>query len=112
MSDDTGELGFLQLLQTFRRGSLVSVAEERLAELLTAVRETGGAGDLTIKLPVKVNKGGQIEIDPVVTIRKPRRALGTGIYFVTEDGRLSRRDPDQVDWVDDLSARRQVKQED
>ena len=41
-----------------------------------------------------------------MTIKKPARALGTGIYFATEDGRLTRRDPNQMDIEDEIERRR------
>lgn len=111
MSDDSGELGFLEFLQTFRRGELVAAADRQMEELLAAVRATGGSGEMTIKLPVKVNKAGQLEITPAVAVKVPRAPLGTGIYFVSEDDRLTRRDPAQVDWVDELRARREAKED-
>ena len=63
-------------------------------------------GDLTLKLKFKVNKAGQLEVVPNLSIRKPDRALGTGIYFATDDGRLTRRDPHQMDIEDEIERRR------
>lgn len=105
------DLTFLEFLSSFRRGELIDRADVALAELVEAVAETGMGGALTITLPVKVNKAGQLEITPKMEVKKPRPALGTGIYYVSEDGRLTRHDPAQADWVDDLAARRRDTQE-
>lgn len=99
-------LTFLEFLQSFRRGELLAEGEQLLSELMEAVRDTGGKGELTLKLPFKVNDAGQIECIPTFTLKKPRRPLGTGIYFVTEDGLLTRRDPAQDDLFDEIAARR------
>lgn len=100
------ELSFLTFLQGFRRGELIAEAEALLTELVEAVRDTGGKGEVNLKIPLKMNDAGQVECVPVLTIKKPRRPIGTGIYFATEDGKLSRRDPAQMDMLDELEARR------
>ena len=102
------ELNFLEFLQGFRRGDLLHEADTQLSELITAVTETGGSGELVLKLPFKVNKAGQLECLPVVAAKKPRRQLGTGIFYATDDGKLTRRDPNQADWLEEqeLSGRR------
>ena len=100
------ELNFLELLQGFRRGDLVQRADAELNELMQAIRENGGKGELTLKMPFKVNDAGQIECVPTLTVKKPQRPMGTGIFFVTDEGRLSRRDPAQMDLIDELEERR------
>lgn len=100
------ELNFLELIQSFRRGELLTEGDQKLNELIDAIQRTGNGGDLTMKLKIKVNKAGQLEIVPDLTIKKPTRALGTGIYFATDDGRLSRRDPHQMDIEDEIERRR------
>jgi len=101
------ELSFLEFLQSFRRGELISEADDQFGELMEAVKRTGGKGDLTIKLPFKVNEAGQIECVPTVSCKKPRKPLGTGIYYVTDEGRLTRQDPTQDDLFDEVGARRE-----
>lgn len=100
------ELNFLEFIQSFRRGELLAEGDKCLNELIDAINLTGNSGSITITLPFKVNKAGQLECDPAVTLKKPRRPMGTGIYYATEDGRLSQRDPRQSDWVSDIDERR------
>lgn len=104
MADEN--LNFMQFLQAFRRGEVLAEADQQLRELVEAIDRTGAGGTLTLKLAFKVNKAGQIEVDPQVAIKAPKRALGTGIFYATEDGGLSRRDPRQMDIEDEIERRR------
>ncbi len=100
-------MNFLELIGSFRRGALVNKADVEMAKVIAAVRDTGGTGKITIELPFKTNKGGQIECTPEVKSKIPTVPVGTGIYFATEDGALSRRDPMQMDIEDELAPRRE-----
>lgn len=100
------ELNFLELLQQFRRGELLHAADHKLNELTQAIADTGTGGKLTLTLGFKVNKAGQVELNPDITIKKPSRALGTGIYYPADTGRLSTRHPDQLDIEDEIERRR------
>ncbi|WP_300009753.1 hypothetical protein [uncultured Roseobacter sp.] len=100
------ELNFLEFLQSFRRGELLKNGDDKLAELMQAVCETGASGSITITLPFKMNKAGQIECTPEIKLKKPTKPMGTGIYFATDDAQLTRRDPNQLDMMDDLEERR------
>lgn len=104
MPDDS--LNFLELLQTFRRGELLAEADERLTDVVSAMQRFGGKGSITLKLGFEVNKAGQIECTPSIDTKAPRRALSLGIYYPTDDGTLSRRDPNQMEMFNDLEARR------
>jgi hypothetical protein len=94
------ELSLMEFLQTHRRGELLHEADDALTLLITAIRDIGGAGCITIKLPFKQNKAGQLECTPSVDVKAPRKPLATGIYYASGDGRLTRRDPKQMDIED------------
>jgi hypothetical protein len=100
------ELNFLEFLQTFRRGELIHQADEKLTQVIAAMRDTGGNGTLTIKLPFKMNKAGQIECTPDISAKTPMKPMGTGIYYASDEGQLSRRDPNQMDIEDEIERRR------
>lgn len=106
MANAKYELNFLEFLQNFRRGELLTEGDEKMDELMTAIHKTGNGGEFTMKIKFKNNKAGQLEIDPSVTIKRPTRPLGTGIYFLTDEGRLTRRDPRQMDIEDEIERRR------
>lgn len=100
------ELNFLEFIQTFRRGELLAEGDDKLNELVAAIQRTGAGGSLTLKLAIKVNKAGQLEVTPDLAMKKPTRTLGVGIYYASDDGRLSRRDPNQGDIEDEIERRR------
>lgn len=100
------ELNFLEFIQGFRRGELLEHGDQKLAELIEAIQQSGQGGSLTLKITIKPNKAGQLEAQPDLTTKKPTRSLGTGIYFATDEGRLTRRDPNQMDFEDELAPRR------
>lgn len=102
------ELNFLEFIQGFRRGELLEQGDQKLAELVEAIQQTGGSGSLTLKFNLKMNKAGQFETTPDLTIKKPQRSMGTGIYYATDDGRLTRRDPHQMDIEDEIERRRSM----
>lgn len=107
MAEPDHTINFLSFLQTFRRGELTRQADEQLEKVISAIKETGGKGDITIKIPFKLNKGGQLECTPTVNATIPQRPMGTGIYFANDEGRLSRRDPNQLDIEDEIARRRE-----
>lgn len=100
------KMNFVQLLQATRRGEIVREADDLLAEMVRAIHEHGGKGELTLKLSIKKNEAEQLEITPALNMKKPRRALGIGIAYSTDEGELSRTDPLQDDLFDEVAERR------
>lgn len=104
----TNKMNFVQLLQAQRRGEIVREADDLLSEMVLAIHEHGGKGDITLKISVKKNEAEQLEFTPTLKMNKPRRALGVGIFYATDEGELSRTDPHQDDLFDDLADRRGI----
>lgn len=99
-------INFLEFLQTFRRGELLREGDQLLSSVIEAMHTNGGDGEITIKFPFKLNKAGQIECTPKLTSKVPQKPMGTGIYFSDDEGRLTRRDPNQYDIEDEIERRR------
>lgn len=99
-------ISFIGFLQSNRRGEIPAEADAAMTDILAALREHGGKGKLTLTMNFSFTKSGQIEIKPELKSEKPRRAMSSGLYFADDDGNLTRTDPKQDDWVDDLSTRR------
>jgi len=93
---------FISTLGQLGRRAFVGECDSKLAHLTQKVRQTGKPGKMVITLVMKPRKdthGEEVDIledckivDPVVTRR------GT-IMFTTEDGGLSRSDPNQADFA-------------
>jgi hypothetical protein len=98
---------FIGFLQSNRRGEIPSEADAAMTDILSALRQHGGKAKMTLTLNFSFTKSGQIEIKPDLKVEKPRRAMSSGLYFSDDDGNLTRTDPNQGDWVDDITARRE-----
>lgn len=103
------DLNFMQFIQTFRRGELLDDCNQKLDELMEALSTTGKNGSLTLKFDFKHNKAGQLEVTPAASIKKPVKEVMPGIYFVSDDSRLTRRDPRQMDIEDEIERRRSAE---
>ena len=93
---------FLNTVVEMRSGKVALNCNEKFNELIAAVLETGGKGELNFKLSVKPSKFGmggvvaELELDHEVKIKKPELEIGRSFFFVGEGGELLREDPDQV----------------
>ena len=92
----------LAVLLDMRQGKVAQNCNEKFNEVLAAVIETGGKGELTIKLMIKPSKMGmgaavvEVELDHDIKLKKPELEIGKSFFFVTQEGALSRDDPDQA----------------
>jgi len=91
----------LSVLLDMRSGQVAQDCNNKFAEVLKAVLETGGKGELTIKLLIKPSKyamgGAVVEVETVheCKTKKPELAIGKSTFFVRQDGTLTRTDPAQ-----------------
>lgn len=87
------------VLREYRKGRAVDLASQRLAELIQAVDETNKAGDITIKIKVKPQKGGGSEKTLAIDVKCkiPEIDLPEAIFFSDQDGNLHRTDPAQAE---------------
>src|ERR1700693_446368 len=89
----------LQVLLDMRNGQVAGDCNLKFNEVLKAVLDTGGKGELTIKLfvrPSKMGMGGavvEVETEHECKLKKPELAVGRSLFFVTKDGDLTREDP-------------------
>ncbi len=104
----------LQILLDMRNGKVAMDCNEKFNEVLNAVLQTGGKGELTIKLFVKPSKMGmggaviEVETEHEAKMKKPELAIGRSFFFVTPDGDLTRDDPDQAKMFEEVQA--EIKQ--
>lgn len=81
-----------------RGGFAVHIAGEKLQEVLKAVVETGKPGELTFTIKVKPDKNDDrvVTLHPDVKAKIPQKGFTEGIFFVDEDGKISREDQKQL----------------
>ncbi len=86
------------LLQNHRGGGLMDEASEGLRVITKAVHATGKKGKLVIEItvaPINQGKSQAVAVLDTVTVKAPQFARDMGIFFVTDEGELSRNDPRQ-----------------
>ena len=92
----------LAVMMDMRNGAVAADCNQKFNEVLKAVIDTGGKGELTIKLMVKPSKMGmgaaviEVETSHECKLKKPEFDVGRSFFFVTKDGDLTRDDPAQV----------------
>jgi ribosomal protein S28E/S33 len=93
------------VLREYRKGRAVDLASTRLAELVQAVDETGLAGEITIKIKVKPQKGGGSEKTLKIDVKSkiPEMELPEAVFFSDQEGDLHRADPSQSEMFRDTS---------
>ncbi len=99
--DDTAVADIISTLVVLSRGNFVIDCGRELQELTDAIVDTQKEGSLTIKLKVKpsgLRKGkvNQCEFAPEVSIAKPKHDQPKSLFFLTDEGKLVRDDPDQM----------------
>lgn len=89
-------------LVVLNRGNFVIDCGREFQELTDAIIETNKEGTLTIALKVRpsgwkkgTGRANQVDVSPEIAIKKPRHDQAKSIFFVTEDNKLTRDDPDQ-----------------
>ncbi|WP_327710074.1 hypothetical protein OG912_16995 [Streptomyces sp. NBC_00464] len=89
---------FASFLQEQSGGQLHDELSTRLHELIEAIRETGKAGSLSLKIdikPIAGTDGRTLTVMDTVAARLPKTERPKSIFFATDDGNLSRTDPRQ-----------------
>src|SRR5258708_7403998 len=93
----------LSVLMDMRSGQVAADINAKFNEMVSAVLDTAAEGELIIKLKVKPSKMGtggavlEVETKHECKMKKPELEIGRSVFFVGEDGRLTRDDPKQVD---------------
>lgn len=100
----------LGILLDMRNGQVAADCNQKFNDVLEAVLSTGGKGELTIKLSIAPSKfalgGAVVEVETAheCKAKKPELKVGKAMFFVSNEGKLSREHPDQVLMMYDESA--------
>jgi len=90
---------FALFLQELRDGRAHTELTATLAELLAAVKDTGKAGEITLKIKVKpASRGSDVDkvtITDAIVAKLPMPERGEDFFWLTDDNNLSRNHPRQ-----------------
>ena len=82
-------------LRHLQGGMFLEDASEQLAELVSAVDNTGKAGTITLVISVKKMSKGAMGVTGSIKLRKPQEAPDATLMFPTPEGNLLTEDPRQ-----------------
>ncbi len=94
-------MDFVSMVADIQGGEALAVINGRFKEAVQAVQETTGKAVLTVKMvmkPRKLGMGGSVhtvDFELMCEVKKPVLQPGGAIFFLTEDGELTRDDPNQ-----------------
>ena len=82
-------------LHAIRRGAFLTDVTESVKSIVKMVQEAGKAGKVTIEIGIKpVSKNDdQLQVTDTIRLTPPKPDSNTTILWATEDGELTRSDP-------------------
>ena len=86
---------FAEVLGQCRDGTFHEDGADELAELVAAVVQNGKPGTLQIALKVHPGPEGTVFMSVKINGKRPKAQTASTIFYITDDGSLSRRDPRQ-----------------
>lgn len=98
MSNEPKKKPAVAVLENLEGGRLLSELNEALKGATTACLDRGGKAVVQLTLTIKGNKhtdGQRVEIMPKLTTKLPQQQMTSSLFFVTDDGDLSRNPPRQ-----------------
>jgi len=93
---------FFDVLRDVRGGDALEDLATELADVVAAVRKTGKAGALTLKLSIAPASKGDVQtlmLADTITAKVPRADRGSTVFFSDDANNLSRRDPRQAEII-------------
>ena len=95
--DNSGALAhnsFVRTLGELRRGLAVTEASNDLAKVVKEVQRTGRPGELVVVLKIRPSGEG-VTVEDDIKPKVPKMAKKPTSFFTTEDGGLTRNNPEQ-----------------
>lgn len=90
---------FIYTLGELRMGDSLVECDEKLTELIQAVRKTGKSGKLTLAIAIKPMSGGDVmavTLEDKITLTLPESTKGGTIMYATPGNSLTKQDPRQM----------------
>lgn len=92
-------------IQGFESGSLAHEIRQQLQQVVSAIRSTGKAGGLTLKLSITPQGAHQMRTKASISTNIPQPDRMEELWYDDGDGNLTRRDPRQPTLDEALAAR-------
>jgi hypothetical protein len=88
---------FAEVLSELNHGVVADEMATKLAELVSAVKETGRKGSLKLTIEVAPFPGNStvLKVTGAADLRAPKGETAAGIFYFDDGGNLSRNDPSQ-----------------
>jgi len=87
--------GFGLLLAEQRKGKLMGDLSTELNKAVLAVREHGKKATLTLNITIEPFEQGCLRVSDKITSKLPTAKLPSNLFYATDDGVLTRDNPDQ-----------------
>lgn len=93
----------LEAILAMCNGQVAADLNNKFNEVLHAVLDNAGKGELTIKFTIQPSRraigGAVIEVEArhECKLKKPELQIGRGVFFVSPTGKLTRDNPDQAE---------------
>lgn len=101
---------FTHLLPELQKGRVNDEITQKLAEVAQAVIDTGKKGSVTLTLNVEpTGDGAAVKVKDALKAVVPEPDRRATLFFVGDDGELSRSDPRQTDIEDELERKRRTQ---
>jgi hypothetical protein len=96
---DVVKIDALEVLSTLNKGRKMFELSVALEQLVHAVRETGKAGSVTLKLTMDPanTEGSQVFVTAELNGKLPRKDEASTLFFTTGKDELVRNNPEQAD---------------
>lgn len=88
---------FSEIIAEVDSGALLDKLSDALSDVSKGVLETGKVGSLDLNIKVKLNKKNQVYFSATVRNKIPEEGIAEAVFFVSENGDLTRHDPEQAD---------------
>jgi hypothetical protein len=91
------------VLKGIRKGDCIFELNEKIEELVGAIREHSKGGELTLKLkiaPLNAGDPHSLKVTDEIKIKKPEKVNGISVFYSTSRNTLQKNDPNQMDFSD------------
>ena len=95
---------FLETIALLNKRGSVQELDDKMAEAIRSVRTTGKAAEIIYKVKIKPQdaEGETVQIEDSITIKTANPLRKPALFFTTEDGRVTRDDPNQPEFLKSL----------